>query len=124
MISEYEKQRYILRRSWRLEGSAWFMNHYIGQLIRLLLMTLLECANSGRVPLAMQYCYRSTHYSMSALMLASVGAHIVIGVEHSGDVLSKVPVQHCLDVVSMIDCINKQTNKQAFQIFVYGGYHA
>lgn len=31
-------------------------------------------------------------------------SHVVIGVKHAGDVLSQVPVQHGLNIISNIDC--------------------
>ena len=34
----------------------------------------------------------------------SASAHIVIGVEHTSDVFSKVTVKNSLDVVTMVNC--------------------
>ena len=40
-------------------------------------------------------------------------AHVVIGIEHTGDVFSKVTVKNSLDVVTMVNCntIKYTTNK-------------
>ena len=46
------------------------------------------------------------------VLLSRVSAHVVIGVEHSCDVLGQVAVQHCLDVVAVVDCTHTHTQEQ------------
>ena len=38
-----------------------------------------------------------------------VCAYIVIGVEHTCDVLRQVAIKHSLDVITMVDCREKKT---------------
>ena len=44
--------------------------------------------------------------------------HVVIGVQHSGDVLCQVAVQHSLDVVAMVDWVHgKNMSSINFLVF-------